>query len=406
MRDFTAGNGITKLIFGQWPQESVQFSVIFAAVMKIAVNARFLLKGKLEGIGWFTHEIMRRVVNMHPEHQFVFFFDRPFDTSFLYAKNVEAVVLNPPARHPFLWWIWFEWAIPRALKKHQADIFISTDGFLSLRTQIPTLLVMHDLAFEHFPEHLPLKFRWYLRRFSPKFAKRANRIIAVSEYTRNDIVSTYGIESSKVDVIFNGANAHYRPLNFDEKTEIRAKYAEGAEYFVFAGALHPRKNVVNLLEAFTIFKKKQRSNMKLLIIGRYAWNAGEIEAKISNHPFKEDVIRYDYMQVEELSKVIGAAYGLVFVSLFEGFGIPVLEALKCRIPVIASDATSIPEVAGEAALYANTRDVQDIAEKMCLFYKDEHRRNQLINACDAQAAKFDWDRSAEQFYESILSALK
>ena len=89
MRDFTAGNGITKLIFGQWPQESVQFSVIFAAVMKIAVNARFLLKGKLEGIGWFTHEIMRRVVNMHPEHQFVFFFDRPFDTSFLYAKNVE-----------------------------------------------------------------------------------------------------------------------------------------------------------------------------------------------------------------------------------------------------------------------------------------------------------------------------
>ncbi|HAD33931.1 MAG TPA: glycosyltransferase family 1 protein, partial [Chitinophagaceae bacterium] len=130
--------------------------------MKIAVNARFLLKGKLEGIGWFTHEIIRRVVNMHPEHQFIFFFDRPFDSSFLYAKNVEAVILNPPARHPFLWWIWFEWAIPRALKKYQADMFISTDGFLSLRTQTPTLLVMHDLAFEHFPEHLPLKFRWYL----------------------------------------------------------------------------------------------------------------------------------------------------------------------------------------------------------------------------------------------------
>lgn len=370
------------------------------------MNARFLLKGKLEGIGWFTHEIMRRVVASHPEHHFVFFFDRPYDASFLYAKNVEAVVLNPPARHPLLWWIWFEWMLPRALKKHKADVFISTDGFLSLNSKVPSLLVIHDLAFEHFPEHLPLKFRWYLRRFSPRFAKRANRIVAVSEYTRNDIVSTYGIEVSKVDVIYNGANAHYKPLNFQEKTEIRATYAGGAEYFVFAGALHPRKNVVNLLDAFTIFKKKQRSNMKLLIIGRFAWNSEEIEETIAKHPFKGDVIRYDYMQVEELSKVIGAAYGLVFVSLFEGFGIPVLEALKCHIPVIASDATSIPEVAGEAALYANPKDVQDIADKLCLFYKDEYQRNRLIQACDSQAAKFDWDRSSEQFYQSILLALK
>jgi glycosyltransferase involved in cell wall biosynthesis len=352
--------------------------------MRIAVNTRFLLKGKLEGIGWFTNEIIKRLVLNHPEHEFIFFFDRPFDSQFIFASNITPIVLNPPARHPILWVMWFEWSIKKALKKYKADIFISTDGFLSLGSNVPTILVVHDLAFEHFPEHLPFKFRSYLRHFTPKFVQKAARVVTVSEYSKKDLVETYNTPEEKIDVIYNGAHELYKPLSFEQKQEIKLKYADGYEYFVFAGALHPRKNVERLLNAFAIFKKKQQSNMKLLIIGRYAWNAEEIKSIIENHPFKNDVVRYEYMHVNELCNVIGAAYGLTFVSLFEGFGIPVLEALMCNVPGIVSNSSSIPEVAGDACLYVDPMNENDIAEKMRTFYKDEHLRNQLIQNCAIQ----------------------
>jgi len=369
--------------------------------MRIAVNTRFLQKGKLEGIGWFTYEIIKRVVEQHPEHEFIFFFDRPYDESFIFAQNVTPVILNPPARHPLLWYIWFEWSVKQALKKYKADVFVSTDGFLSLSTKVPTLLVVHDLAFEHFPEHLPFKFKYYLRKYTPLFVKKATQIVCVSEHTKSDIISTYKVKGDNIHVIYNGANDLYKPMDFEDRQQIKAKYANGAEYFVFAGALHPRKNILALLKAFELFKRKQRSNMKLLIIGRYAWNSDEILKNIEQHPFKEDVIRYDYMLVDELSKIISSSYGLVFVSLYEGFGIPALEALQCGVSGVLSSSSSLPEVGGNAFLYANPNDVQDIANQLCVFYKDEHLRSELMSKTQAQAQKFDWGKSADLFYTII-----
>lgn len=367
--------------------------------MRIAVNARFLLKGKLEGIGWFTYEVIKRVVLNHPEHEFIFFFDRPFAEEFIFASNVKAVVLNPPARHPILWVIWYEFSVALALKKYKADLFISTDGFLSLRTKVPTLLVVHDLAFERYPEHLPFKFRYYLKKFTPLFAKKAAKIVTVSEFSKQEIIHFYQTPPEKIQVIYNGANSKYQPLSFEEKQQIKEQYAQGCEYFVFAGAMHPRKNIVRLLKAFALFKRKQRSNMKLLIVGRFAWHSDEIKEVFIQHPYKADVIHYDYMQVDELCKVIGGAYALTFVSLYEGFGIPVLEALQCNVPVIAAFGSSLGEVGGDAALYADPNQIEDINQKMCLLYKEEHMRSALVAQCATQAAKFSWDASALDFYK-------
>ncbi len=374
--------------------------------MRIAVNTRFLLKGRLEGIGWFTNEIVKRLVLSHPEHLFIFFFDRPYDEQFVYGDNVQPVILQPPARHPVLWYIWFEWSVKRALKKYKADLFISTDGFLSLSTPVPTILVVHDLAFEHFPEHLPFKFRYYLQKFTPLFIKKSLHTITVSEYSKLDIVERYGTSPHKISVVHNGVNSLYRPLTFDERNFFKEKYAAGAEYFVFTGALHPRKNILALLNAFTIFKKRQRSSMKLLIIGRFAWKSEAIKTLIEQHPFKNDVVHYNYMQVDELCKVIGAAYALTFVSLLEGFGIPVLEAMQCDVPVIVSNNSSLPEVAGEAGLYVDPNDVDDIATKMCSIYKDEGLRLKLVANCASQVAKFSWDKSANDFYTCMMKAVE
>jgi glycosyltransferase involved in cell wall biosynthesis len=374
--------------------------------MRIAVNTRLLLKGKLEGIGWFTYQTLERMVKNHPEHEFIFFFDRPYDPSFVFAKNVTPVVVPPPARHPVLFYLWFDWSIPFMLRKYKADLFLSTDGQMSLYTKVPSCLVIHDLAFEHYPKHLVPSQRFYWRHFSPKFARKAKRIVTVSEFSRQDIAKRYHIPESKIDVVYNGAHDAYRPLSWEEREKVKEQYAEGCEYFVFAGALHPRKNVVNLLKAFVAFKKHHRTNMKLVIVGRMAWKFEELAEMREEMRFKEDVKWVGYMNVEELSKVIGGAYALVYASLFEGFGIPILEALQCNVPAIVSNTSSMPEVAGDAALLVDPQDVEDIAAKMGQIYKDEMLRARLIAAAPAQVAKFNWDISARKLWDSMMKCFE
>ena len=374
--------------------------------MRIAVNTRLLLKGKLEGIGWFTYQTLERIVKDHPEHEFFFFFDRPYDPAFVFAPNVTPVVVHPQARHPILFYIWFEWSIPAMLRKYKIDLFLSPDSYMSLSTKVPTCLVIHDLAFEHYPEHFVLSHRLYWTHYSPLFARKACRIATVSTFSKNDISKCYGIAPDKIDVVYNGAHDEYKPLNPIEREEVKKHYADGCEYFVFAGALHPRKNIVNLLKAFVAFKQRQRTNMKLVIAGRPAWKYDEVEQMRATMPFKEDVKWVGYMNVDELSKVIGGAYALVYASLFEGFGIPILESLQCDVPAIVSNTSSMPEVAGDAALLVDPADPADIADKMHKIYKDEALRNKLIVHAREQIKKFDWNKSAERLWDSMMKCVE
>lgn len=140
--------------------------------MRIAINTRFLLSHKMEGFGWYTYEIVKRIVQNHPEHEFVLFFDRTYDKKFVFAKNAIPVVLSPQARHPILFRIWFNLSVKRALKKYNADLFFSPDGYLSLTSEVKQIGVIHDLNFEHFPQDLkPVMSRYYLKYF-PKFARK------------------------------------------------------------------------------------------------------------------------------------------------------------------------------------------------------------------------------------------
>jgi glycosyltransferase involved in cell wall biosynthesis len=370
--------------------------------MRIAVNTRLLLKGKLEGIGWYTHQMLQRIVKNHPEHEFLFIFDRPYDESFVFGPNVKAVVAPPQARHPVLFYLWFEWSVPFLLRRWKADVFLSPDGLGSLSTKVPTCLVMHDLAFEHFPEHLIRVHRMYLRHYSPRFARKAKRIVTVSEFSKTDIAGRYKISPEKIDVTYNGAHDAYQPLLPADREAVKQQYADGHEYFVFAGALHPRKNVVMLLKAFISFKRRQKSGMKLVIVGRMAWKFEELAALRATMEFKDDVKWVGYMGVDELSRVMGAAYALVYASLFEGFGIPILEAMKCGVPGIVSNTSSMPEVIGDAGILVDPTDQGAITGAMEKIYKDEELRATLSRKAIRQAERFSWDRSSEQLWDSIV----
>ncbi len=220
--------------------------------MRIAVNTRLLIKGKLEGIGWFTYESLKRITSAHPEHEFIFIFDRKPDREFIFSENVKAVVANPQARHPVLWYLFFEFGIRRVLKKYKPDLFLSPDGWLCLNTPVNSMAVIHDLNFEAHPEFLPGHIGRYYRYFFPKFARKASRIATVSEFTKRDISKRYGISNDKIDVVYNGANKAFRPLHSSEVQEVREMFSDGKPYFLFVGLIHPRKNLENQLKAFEI----------------------------------------------------------------------------------------------------------------------------------------------------------
>ena len=374
--------------------------------MNIAVNTRLLLDNRLEGIGWFTFETLKRMVVQHPEHRFYFIFDRSYHEKFIFSDNVVPVVIGPQARHPLLFFLWFEFSVPRVLKKIKADMFLSPDGYGSLRCHIPQLLVMHDLNFEHYPNDLPGIISRYYRYFFPRFARKATRIATVSEFSKQDIFKTYGIAADRIDVVYNGVNENFAPITAEQKTTVKERYTHGCDYFVYIGALLPRKNVKNLFLAYDMFRQQHSSDIKLLMVGARMWWTPDMEGVLNGLENKNDIFFTGRIDSGGLKDVLGAALALTYVSYFEGFGIPILEAFRCEVPVITSEVTSMPEVAGGAALLVNPQQPESISAAMNQITVDENLRQSLIAKGRQRCAGFSWNRTAALLWQSIEKIIK
>ena len=372
--------------------------------MKIAVNTRLLLKNRLEGIGWVAYETLRRMVKDHPDVEFYFIFDREPDPMFIFGDNVKPIVLFPQARHPFLFIWFFEFSVTKALKKIKPDLFFSPDGYLSLRSDVPQVTQFHDLNFEHFPKDMPRIHLWHYKKYFPKFARKAKRIVTVSEFSKQDIVDCYGVDSQKIDVAYNGVNEIFKPLSETEIMEIRGKYSGGFPYFMFVGSLHPRKNLARLFSAFDRFKSYNRNDVKLVIVGEKRWWTEPIQRAYDAMSCKDDVVFVGRLSAEDLHRVTAAALASVYVSYFEGFGIPILEAFKCETPVITSNVTSMPEVAKDAALLVDPFNEDSIAKAM-IKVLDDKVRERLIEKGRERAKDFSWDKAADDIWNSLIKAI-
>ena len=359
----------------------------------------------MDGIGIFTFESFKKIVSKNPTVEFVFIFDRKPHADFLFAKNITTEVIGPQARHAFLYKIWYQYSLKKLLKRINADIFIGTDGMIPLKTRTKTLSIIHDLNFEHHPEHLPVLLRNFYCKYFPKFAKKSNRIVTVSEFSKKDLTETYQIDNTKIDVVFNGPNENFTPISEDEKQLIQNKYSEGITFFLFVGTLHPRKNLINLFKAFDQFKATSKSDFKLLIVGKKMWWTAAIESAYNKLQFKNDIIFTGRVSENELYKITAAARALTYVPIFEGFGIPLIEAMSCGVPVITSNVTSMPEVVEDAGILVDPFSVNEIAQAMVLISSDENLRNKLIEKSKLQAKKFSWERTGTLLWESILKTI-
>lgn len=372
--------------------------------MIIAVNTRFLLKDRLEGYGYFIREVFRELALSHPQHQFYFLFDRPFDPEFIFSKNVIPLQIGPPARHPVLWKIWYDLRVSSMLKKIRAEVFVSPDGIASLTTIVPQCLVVHDIGILHFPKDYKTSHAWFYKKYLPRFIKKSDRVATVSEYSKSDIIKHYKTSPDKIDVVYSAAKEIFKPADLITKLSVKEKWTGGKDYFIYVGAIHPRKNLVNLLKAFSFFKKRQQSSMKLVLCGRMLWKNDEFLALLKTYKYRDEVVLTDYIDETSVAELVASAYALIYPSTFEGFGVPVLEAMKSGVPALTSKGTSMQEIGEDAGLYFDPLNYQDMADAMMMVYKDEELRRKLIEKGKIIAEKYSWKRTAELLWNSIMKA--
>ena len=374
--------------------------------MRIAVNTRLLLKDRLEGLGRFAVETLKRITQSHPEHEFFFLFDRPYSEDFIFSSNVTPVVIGPPSRHPLLWHVWFEISLPKALKKINPDLFLSPDGFLSLNSNVKSISVIHDLNFYHNPGDLAKSHAWFYNRYFPKYAHKAARIATVSEFSKNDISQLYGIDKDKIDVVYNGVSERFKPLTETNKGLVRTKWSDGKPYFIYVGAIHQRKNIERMFEAYDQFRLQKSVPHQFILVGNKKWWTSSMQAALDKMQFNNEVIFTGRVSDADLNSLMGAALANVYVSSFEGFGVPIIEAFQSQIPVITSNVTSMPEVAGDAAILVNPSNSREISSAMLRLSGDDSFRNGLIEKGVKRADYFTWERSSELLWTSVERALE
>jgi glycosyltransferase involved in cell wall biosynthesis len=374
--------------------------------VQIVVNTRLLIKNRLEGIGWFSYQTLKHITQTHKEHQFIFLFDRPYDEEFIFSDNISPMVIGPQARHPFLYYLWFEQSVRSVLTKVKPDLFLSPDGFLSLSSNCKQLPVIHDINFKHHPKDTRWLTAKYYNYYFPRYAKKAKRIATVSEYSKQDIAKNYNIDPDKIDVVYNGINSFFKPVDEFTKSTTKKKFANGCDYFVYVGSLHPRKNIPTLIKAFAQFKKDKTTKVKLVLAGPNYWGMQDTYKLIKESGIEGEVIFTNRLSNDDLANVLGSAIAMTFVPYYEGFGIPLVEAMQAEVPIITSNVTSLPEIAGDAALLIDPLSANQLKEAMIKVWQDEALRNDLIQKGIARKQEFSWEKSADLLWDSIQKVVK
>ncbi|MBT8221032.1 MAG: glycosyltransferase family 4 protein [Bacteroidia bacterium] len=362
--------------------------------MTIVVNTRLLFADFLDGIGRLSYEVLKRLTQVRPNDKFILVYDRKHSKYFDFGANVEHVVIGPPARHPILWKIWFDYIIPKIIKRYQAECFISLDGFNSLSIDIPSIIFGHDIAPLHYPNHMKWSHRWYCRHYFPLFYRKADFIIANSNFTKHDIVTTLEIDPSKIYVAHSGRNDRFKPISLSQQEEIRAMFTDGEPFFVFTGTISPRKNLERLIDAFNLFKSNHSGQYHLMIIGKRGWKYAAIDEAIKQSAFSTHIHILTDVNDVMITKLVASSHAAIYVSLYEGFGLPIIEGMSAHVPVICSDVSSMPEVAGDAAILVDPEDVNDILKAMVSVTTNRILREALIEKGKNQIMKYDWNDQA------------
>ncbi|MGG9961865.1 glycosyltransferase family 4 protein [Ferruginibacter sp. SUN106] len=368
--------------------------------MVIAVNTSFTTSHFSDSN--FIFECFSRLAQQFPQHRFIYIADKGFDEKHLTSKNISTVIIGATAKNLLLLQYQLNYKIPAVLRRHKADVFVSAGGYCSLRTKVPQCIIVNELSFLHHPELYTKSWCRFYKNNTLQFLTKAKAIVTTSQFSKQQITDTYTIAGDKVGVAYYGVNENFKPVSWQEKEVIKATYAEGLEYFLYSGPIHPQQNLITLLKAFSFFKKRQKSNMQLIIASTAAVTDKELIKSLGSFKYRNEAKVIDQLPAATIAKITAAAYALVYPSVYESFAGAVTEAMQTDVPVITGNSAAIKEICGDAAVYINPKDFNDVADKMMLLFKDENKRNELIAKSSKQVELYNWAATAATIWQSVL----
>jgi glycosyltransferase involved in cell wall biosynthesis len=369
--------------------------------MRIAVNAACLCQDSPADTGHIATEILLRLCRQHPEHTFILFTDRAFPASLSFPANVTIVLLTGKGSAAWRRYWWMEWKLPKAMKAHGAEVFLGMDGMLPLRSKIPAVLFVKNSAFLHQVTGEVPSIQRFLSKNMQRYMAFAKQVVVLSAAVQEELRQYAPDLAAKLCLLPVGISESYRVLEWEERESVKQQYAGGVEYFIVPGSLHPRNNIVPLLKAFSALKRRQRSNIKLVLVGSATLTGQEIATSLQTYKFRNDVVWIKEADQPTLALLVGAAYALIYTARFDGLALPIYTALRCQVPVIALESAVAREAGGDAILYADPANLDDLAEKMKLLYKDEQLRSRLLAKAPAPATFDSWDGAARQLWDCI-----
>lgn len=346
--------------------------------MRIGVNASCLLQDTPADTGNIARDLITGLCIKHPEHSFILFFDQVPTGLPEWPSNVSTVVIPLKGERGWQRYLWLEWKLTAAIKKHNIDLFIGLDGQLPLRSKVPANLVISDMSFVHGAIGISAAKQRSLQKELRRYIQQAKKVIVLSHALEKEVIAYAPEAASKVRVLLPGIDKGYQPLQWEDREETKRTYAGSVEYFIAVGRIHPENNLMPLLKAFSALKRRLHSNMKLLLIGSPTAAGKEITEALPSYKFRNDVVLLSDVDQATLAQLVGAAYGLVYTSRFAGVAMPVYAAMNSEVPVIALEGAAAREAGGDALLYADPESLEDLADKMCLLYKDEELRSRLL----------------------------
>ncbi len=369
--------------------------------MIIAVNTRLQKNQQPDDYEIFLFSSLNQLSKNYPQHQFIYIFDKAFDEKLIFPKNVQPVIAGPQTSNSLRLQYWLNFKLPKVLRQHKADVLLSLEGICSMRTKKPQCMVTIDWGFLEQPPTMKKWLAGFYKKFTPLFLEKAKALVAISDYSHNILTNQYKINNEKIDLIHFGVDEIFKPIDWEEKESIKEKYTDEKAYFLFSGSIDDRSNYLNLLKAFSFFKKRLKSNMVLVFAGSAN---DQFKKDLKTYKLRNDVKLLENLSPIELSKITAAAYAVVYPVIYTDLAIAPLQAMQSQIPVICSNTGALPSICEKAALYCNPADINSIAENMMRVYKDEEIAKALVESGKTQIKKHNSAKAVEMLMQSIQKA--
>lgn len=372
--------------------------------MKIAIQAADLDWARIDGTRVYILNLLKYFGKLDPKSQFLIYHKKNFNPELTPPNFSNYEILQKP--FPLFW---TQIRLCHSLFQEKPDVlWMPMHNIPIFRSKkIKTIVTIHDLAFKYFPDHFKKWDLVKLNLLADWAIRKSDKIIAISEATKKDILKFYpGIKENKINVINHGFDKEIFEKDRDQEKEreIKNKFNIQGRYIFYIGALQPRKNLGTLINAFEKIKEeKQYKNVKLVLAGEKAWLWKEIFEQIEKSPVKSEIITPGKIKFSDIGHLMRGAEIFCFPSLYEGFGIPVLEAFISKVPVICANNSSLPEVAGEAVLYFEPKNGDELAGQIKKVLDNPELKKEMISKGFVQAQKFSWEKCARETLEYLKS---